>query len=107
MGGSVPVHDANSIMVRKPGDRRGISLTSSDCQTTRNKNKIIYPQITQIYADFKNKKIFENQIGTILKSSQDPREDYLSTDKQGFTQIIEKEKCLESLIPVSSLLICG
>jgi hypothetical protein len=35
------------------------------------------------------------------------RKDILSTDKKGFTQIIEKEEILGSLIPVSSFLICG
>jgi hypothetical protein len=35
------------------------------------------------------------------------KKDVLSTDKHGFTQIIEKEELLESLIPASSLPICG
>jgi hypothetical protein len=36
---------------------------------------------------------------------QNPK--YLSTDQKGFTQITEKEILLESVIPVSFLLICG
>jgi hypothetical protein len=35
------------------------------------------------------------------------RKGILSTDENGFTQIIEKEEVLEPVIPVSSLLICG
>jgi hypothetical protein len=42
---------------------------------TQIKNKIIYPQITQIHADFMNKKILGNQIQALRNRSQRQEKD--------------------------------
>jgi hypothetical protein len=68
---------------------------------TQNKNKIIYPQITQINADFKNKKILENQILTPIRRSLAQEKSFYPQINRDLHRLLRKKKLPESVIHVS------